>query len=57
MHGTMFITSSAKYSVDHLIDSMIVCVCVMVVGGKRKKTKFQIFFLGIVCRSDFLMQF
>ena len=53
----MFITSSAKYSVDHLIDSMIVCVCVMVVGGKRKKTKFQIFFLGIVCRSDFLMQY
>ena len=40
----MFITSSAKYSVDHLIDSMnvcvCVCVCVMVVGDKRKKTKF-----------------
>ena len=65
MHGTMFITSSAKYSVDHLIDSMKVCVCVcvcacVVVGGKRKKTKFQIIFFGgrvLFVEVIFLMQY
>ena len=37
MCGAMFITSSAKYSVDHLIDSMNVCVCVCDGGGGQKK--------------------
>ena len=58
----MFITSSAKYCVDDLIDSMNVCVCVCACdggGGQKKEDKISDHFFqgGIACRSDFLMQY